>query len=174
MTLSGDQTSGQGVMTGGYVNPHKLFIRKYYLFSKSLAALNEMWAEQDDLEKQLDTVASGMPILPCWSPSLREHEHIKHKKGRGRHFKRCSVIAITLRYDFALLHNAFIPYRKVIASNSYRSEHIEPVIAFNSYRSDVIDQRYRISSLLLLGKIAFKSKYNTIPLGSSQKKYTQK
>jgi hypothetical protein len=34
-----------------------------------------------------------------------------------------SVIAITLRYDFALSHNAFILSRIVIGSNSYRSEH---------------------------------------------------
>jgi hypothetical protein len=34
---------------------------------------------------------------------------------RGRHHKRYSVIAITLRYIFALLHNALYLWRIVIA-----------------------------------------------------------
>ncbi len=39
---------------------------------------------------------------------------------RGRHHKRYSVIAITPRYVFALLHNALYLWRTVIASYSYR------------------------------------------------------
>ncbi len=67
--------------------------------------------------------------------------------GRVRH-----VIEITLRNDFALSHNAYIFSRIVFASNSCRSEHIEPIIAFYSYCSDVIEKLYGIYSLLLLGK----------------------
>ncbi len=77
---------------------------------------------------------------------------------RGRHLKRYSVVAITLRYDFALAHNPFLLSRTVIAFNGYHSVHIEPVIAFYSYQNDVIDKRYSIYSLSPLGKIAFKSK----------------
>jgi hypothetical protein len=95
------------------------------------------------------------------------------KKGRGRHLKRCtSVIAIMLRHDFAG-HNAFVLYRIFIDCNSYRSEHIGPVIASYSYCSDVIGHRCRISTLLLLEKIALKNKYNRIPVGVTRKKYTQ-
>ncbi len=63
-----------------------------------------------------------------------------------------------LRYDFALSNKAFLIFRTVFAFNSYRSVHIGPVIASYSYRSDIIDKRYRIYSLSLLGKIAFKGK----------------
>ncbi len=66
----------------------------------------------------------------------------------GRHQKRYSIIAITLHYDFALSHNAFILFKIVIASYSYRF--------------DVIDKSYCIYLLLLLGKLAFQSKYNMI------------
>ncbi len=55
-----------------------------------------------------------------------------------------SVTVITLRYDFALSHNAFLPSRTVIASNCYRSVHIGPVIASYSYRG-----RYRLALLHL-------------------------
>jgi hypothetical protein len=79
---------------------------------------------------------------------------------RGRHLQRYSVIVITLRSDFALLQEACIFSLIVIASHGYRSEHIDPIIASLSYRSDVIEKRYRIYSLSLLGKIAFKCKYN--------------
>ncbi len=57
---------------------------------------------------------------------------------RGRHLKCYRVITITLRYDFALSHNAFLQSRTVITSNSYRSVNIGPVIASYSYSSDVI------------------------------------
>jgi hypothetical protein len=70
--------------------------------------------------------------------------------------------------------NAFILTRIVIASNSYRFEHLEPVIAAYSYRCDVIDKRFRICLLSLLGKIAFKSKYKKILFCYLRKKYTQK
>ncbi len=62
---------------------------------------------------------------------------------RGRYLKRYNVIAITLRYVFALSYNALTLWRNVIASISYRSEHIRDVIASYSYRSKLIDQRYR-------------------------------
>jgi hypothetical protein len=74
---------------------------------------------------------------------------------RGQHLKPYSVRPIMLR---SLLHNAFLLSRIVIISDSYRSEHIGPVITFYSYCSDFIDKRYSICLLLLLGKIAFKSK----------------
>jgi hypothetical protein len=77
---------------------------------------------------------------------------------RGRHLKRYSVIAITLRYDFAISHNTFLLSRTVIAFNSYRSVHIGPVIVSYSYRSDVIDKHYCNFLLSLLGKMAFGSK----------------
>jgi hypothetical protein len=54
---------------------------------------------------------------------------------RGRHQKRYSVLAITLRYVFALSHNASTMRKKVIASHSYRYRLIEIVIASYSYRS---------------------------------------
>jgi hypothetical protein len=57
---------------------------------------------------------------------------------RGRHLKRYSVIAITLRYVFALSHNASTLKRKVIASYSYCSGLIEIGIAPYSYRSGLI------------------------------------
>jgi hypothetical protein len=47
----------------------------------------------------------------------------KHKKTE---VGTLSVIAITLRYDFALSHNAFILDGIVIASSSYPSAHIQP------------------------------------------------
>jgi hypothetical protein len=93
---------------------------------------------------------------------------------RGWHLKLYSIIAIMLHYDFSLSHNAFILYRIVIASNSYRSEHIGPVIASYTYRCDVIDKCYRIHSLSLFGKIAFKSKYNMILFYLLRKKFTRK
>jgi hypothetical protein len=86
----------------------------------------------------------------------------------GRHLKRYSIIAITLRYDFALSHNAFT------LSNSYHAEHIGPVIAYYSYRSDIIDKRYRIYWLSLLGKMAFKSNYNNVLFYFLRKKYIWK
>jgi hypothetical protein len=48
-----------------------------------------------------------------------------------------------LHYIFALLNNALTLWRNIIASISYRSEHVEAVIASYSYRSKLIDQRYR-------------------------------
>ncbi len=73
----------------------------------------------------------------------------------------------TWRFSFS--HNAFILSRIVIASNSYRSEHMKPVIPSYIYLSDIIDNCYRIYSLSLLGKIAFKSKYNIILLDSHKR-----
>ncbi len=61
---------------------------------------------------------------------------------RGRHLKCYSVIAITLRYVFALSYNVLTLWRNLIASISYRSEHIGAVFASYSYRSKLIDQRY--------------------------------
>jgi hypothetical protein len=55
------------------------------------------------------------------------------------------VIAITIRYDFALSHNAFILSRIVISSKSYHSENIKPVIASYSYCSDVIDKCLKVN-----------------------------
>jgi hypothetical protein len=80
---------------------------------------------------------------------------------RGRHHKRYSVIAITLRYIFALLHNALYLCRIVIASYSYRFRLSAGVIAYDSYRSElevsvIASLRYRFElhtqALSLLGK----------------------
>jgi hypothetical protein len=61
-----------------------------------------------------------------------------------------------LHYEFVLSHNAFILSRIVIASTkSYRSEHIGPIIASYSYLYDVIEKRYYIYSLSLLGENIF-------------------
>ena len=67
---------------------------------------------------------------------------------RGQYHKRYSVIAITLRYVFALLHNALYLWRIVIASDSYRFRLFVGVIAYDSYRSELAGQRYRFTSLL--------------------------
>jgi hypothetical protein len=65
---------------------------------------------------------------------------------RGRHQKRYSVVAITLRYTFALSHNASTLRRKVIASYSYRSRLIEIVIA--SYTVVIALSQFEPLSLL--------------------------
>jgi hypothetical protein len=49
-----------------------------------------------------------------------------------------ALLAITLRYIFALLHNASTLWRKVIAFDSYRSRHIEIVIASYSFCSELV------------------------------------
>jgi hypothetical protein len=69
---------------------------------------------------------------------FRMHEH----ESRGRHLKRYSVIAITLNYVFALSYNVLTLWRNVVASISYRSEHIGADITYDSYCSKLIDQRY--------------------------------
>jgi hypothetical protein len=53
-----------------------------------------------------------------------------------------SVIAITLRYVFALSYNALTLWRNIIASVSYRFEHLEAVIASYSYCSELVDKCY--------------------------------
>ncbi len=69
--------------------------------------------------------ARGRSYLPQVSTTL----YIHYRKAwqctnipvaRGRHYKRYSAIAITLRYVFALLHNALYLWRIVITSDSYR------------------------------------------------------
>jgi hypothetical protein len=60
--------------------------------------------------------------------------HIQYLNCRDRHQKHYSVVVITLRYVFALSHNASTLRRKVIASYSYRSTLKEIVIASYSYR----------------------------------------
>ncbi len=60
-----------------------------------------------------------------------------------------SVIAFTLRYDFALSHNALTLMRSVITSIIYRTGHIGAVIAFYSYCYKLTNQRYRFYSLAL-------------------------
>jgi hypothetical protein len=67
---------------------------------------------------------------------------------RGWHCKRYSVIAITLRYVFAFLHNALYLWRKVITSDSYRLILFVGIIAYDSYRSELAGQRYRFTLLL--------------------------
>jgi hypothetical protein len=53
-----------------------------------------------------------------------------------------SVIAITLRYVFALLLNALYLWRIVIASDSYRYSLFAAVIASDSYCSELAGQCY--------------------------------
>ncbi len=72
-------------------------------------------------------------------------------------------------WQFSFSHNAFILSRIIIASNSYRSEHMKPVIPSYIYLSDIIDKRYCIYLLSLLGKIAFKNKYNMILFDSHKR-----
>jgi hypothetical protein len=59
------------------------------------------------------------------------------------------AIAITLRYVFALLHNALCLWRIVIASDSYRFRLFAGVIASDSYCSELAGQRYRFTALSL-------------------------
>jgi hypothetical protein len=66
---------------------------------------------------------------------------------RGQHYKRYSVIAITLRYVFTLLHNALYLWRIVIASDSYRFRLFAGVIAYDNYRAELAGQCYRFTSL---------------------------
>jgi hypothetical protein len=60
-----------------------------------------------------------------------------------------SVIAITLRYVFALLHNALYLWRIVIASDSYRFSLFVGVIASDSYCSELAGQCSCFTSLSL-------------------------
>jgi hypothetical protein len=55
-----------------------------------------------------------------------------------RHLKRYSVLAITLLYVFALLHNASTLKRKVMASYSYRPRLIKIIITSYSNHSGLI------------------------------------
>ncbi len=66
--------------------------------------------------------------------------------------QRNRIIATALRYVFALSYRALTFRRDVIASISYRSEHIGAVIASHSYRSKLY-----IDALLLLLVITFSS-----------------
>jgi hypothetical protein len=60
-----------------------------------------------------------------------------------------SVIAITLCYIFALLHNALNLWRIIVASDSYRFRLFVGVIASNIYCSELAGQRYRFTLLSL-------------------------
>ncbi len=71
-----------------------------------------------------------------------------HPGGRGRHLKRYSVIAITLHYIFALSYNVLTLWRNVIASISYRSEHIGAVINSISYRFSVFASAFQLLQFL--------------------------
>jgi hypothetical protein len=68
---------------------------------------------------------------------------------RGRHHKRYGDKVITLRYVFALLHNALYLWRIFIASVSYRFRLFADVIASDSYRSGLAGQRYCLPGTLL-------------------------
>ncbi len=68
----------------------------------------------------------------------------KHKKINTQpEVGTVSVITITLRYVFALSYNVLTLWRSVIASITYRSEHIGAVIPSYSCHSNIINQRYR-------------------------------
>ncbi len=75
--------------------------------------------------------------------------------GRGRHYKNCSVIAITLHYVFALLHNALYLWRIVFTSNSYRFRLFAGIIAYDSYLSELAAQHYHFT--LLSFKVTYES-----------------
>jgi hypothetical protein len=60
-----------------------------------------------------------------------------------------SVVAISLRYVFALSNNSLTLLGSVIDSIIYRTRHIDAVIASYSYCSKLIDQHYCFYSLLL-------------------------
>jgi hypothetical protein len=47
-----------------------------------------------------------------------------------------------ITYVFALSYNALTLWRNVIASISYRPEHVGAIIASYSYRSKLMDQHY--------------------------------
>jgi hypothetical protein len=92
---------------------------------------------------------------------------------RGRHQKRYSVISITLRYVFALSHNASKLRRKVIASYiyrsgliySYRSGLLGIVIAAYSYHGKVI----KALSLLTIALLTGLSLLTTVTLACGRK-----
>jgi chromosome segregation ATPase len=60
VTLDGDQISGKGVMVGGYVNPSRIYIQKYLLFSETVSTIAKLWKEYDELDNQVNAVTSGM------------------------------------------------------------------------------------------------------------------
>ncbi len=64
-----------------------------------------------------------------------------------------SVIAITLRYVFALSYNVLPLWRNVIAFIRYRFKHIVAFIASHRYRSKLINQRYCFYWLPLFSNI---------------------
>jgi hypothetical protein len=81
------------------------------------------------------------------SPYIMTKHSPYRSKSRGRHYKRYSVIAITLHNVFSLLHNALYLWRIVVASDSYRFRLFAGVIAHDSYRSELAGQCYRFTSL---------------------------
>ncbi len=107
-----------------------MYVGKYPHFSEKISA-NVMMGKSETGEEKRGNVEEG-------------------RKRKDKEVATFSALAITLRYDFALSHKAFLLSRIVIAPDSYRSEHIVPVIA--SYHSDGIDKRYRNYSLSLLEK----------------------
>ncbi len=60
-----------------------------------------------------------------------------------------SIIAIMLRYVFALLHNVLYLWRIAIASDSYRFRLFTGVIASVIYSSELAGQHYHFTLLLL-------------------------
>ncbi len=69
-------------------------MKKEKLKKAELTKKKELMKKSKMMKKALYTYCSKQPPLM--------------KKGRGRHLKRCSVIAILLRYHFALSQNAFV------------------------------------------------------------------
>ncbi len=67
---------------------------------------------------------------------------------KGWHHKRYSVIAITLHYIFALLHNV-ISVENSYCFDSYRFRLFAGVIASDSYSSELAGQRFHFSLLSL-------------------------
>jgi hypothetical protein len=77
------------------------------------------------------------------------HRKVPFSYVRKADVSTISVIAITLRYVFALLHNALYLWRIVIAFDSNRFRLLAGVIASDSYRSELAGQHYRFTSLSL-------------------------
>jgi hypothetical protein len=122
-------------------------------FSKAFGKLKSCWrrrAKNFSYEKMLKGQFKKLWIAAGFFPNQDLSNHtIPLSASRRSHPKRYSVIAITLRYVFALLHNALYLWRIVIAFDSYRFRLFAGVIASDSYCSELAGQRYRFTSLSL-------------------------
>jgi hypothetical protein len=93
---------------------------------------------------------TAFKALPC---GFKSHStsfyNVPNVVSRGWHHKRYSIIAITLRFDFALLHNALYLWGIIIAFDSYCFRLFVGISASDSYRSELAGKRYCFTSFLL-------------------------